>query len=202
MRLNDHRRHVAVHGTIEIRDESTIERHADDRGEKALRHTERHVHSARVTPFGYDVAAPDYHSRRIAARLEGTDRVAERLSAERLNVGEQQVAGRLRFVRDSEGDSRREPRRVHADLSRTATLPASVGRNVRAALRPGLRVNITYRRTCGDRDDGEKKRAAGPMDYHLNQTLPRVLRVNNRPCIDKANARPFESPEFGADLDD
>ncbi len=79
-----------------------------------------HVDALRLAPFGNDVAVVDDEAGFVAPRLDGADRVAERLAAERLIVVHHEIARILGLAGDGEIDRRLETRRIEA---RSPTVP-------------------------------------------------------------------------------
>src|SRR5207245_4326916 len=80
-----------------------------------------------LAQFVVDQAAVNYYAGLVAAVLDRADRLAERLSAERLVVVERQVARVARFARHREIDRALEQRRVDACFRGRLALPERVG---------------------------------------------------------------------------
>ena len=108
------RRDVFAGGVVDAADHAAVERHADHARQQALGDAVGHVDARRLAPFGDDDALVDDDAGLVAAVLDRSDRLAERLAAERPVVIELEVARVLHFARDGEIDRVLEQLRIDA----------------------------------------------------------------------------------------
>ena len=108
------RRDVFAGGVVDAADHAAVERHADHARQQALGDAVGHVDARRLAPFGDDDALVDDDAGLVAAVLDRSDRLAERLAAERPVVIELEVARVLHLARDGEIDRVLEQLRIDA----------------------------------------------------------------------------------------
>src|SRR4051812_35140495 len=85
-----------------------------------------HVDARGLTPLSDDVTSVHDESRLVAAFFDGTDRIAERLAAERLIVIERKIARIFHFCGDRMVDCSLQPRLIDAGFVRRLALPGSI----------------------------------------------------------------------------
>src|SRR2546428_4324860 len=83
---------VRANGLVDVADQATHHGEAGQHREIALRHAERHVDAARVTPLGDDLASAKDQTVGTFARTDGSEHVAEMLGL----VGDGDVPAGLR----------------------------------------------------------------------------------------------------------
>src|SRR3989337_1275346 len=89
------RGHVGLHPMVQVADQTAIVGQAYRRGQKALGHAERHVHSRGLAPLGHDVALPHDDTGHVPAGLERADSFAVWLAGPNNLVLQCQIAGGL-----------------------------------------------------------------------------------------------------------
>ena len=114
---------IVPHGVVDVADHPTVVGDTDDARQHALGHTVGHVDAQRLAPFGDDISMVNDQAGRVAAVLDGADGVAERFTAERLIVVDDEIARVLDLVRNGKVGGLLEPCRIEPGFHRRFMLP-------------------------------------------------------------------------------
>jgi hypothetical protein len=120
------RGHVALHGLVDVADHPAVVRDPDHSREHALGDTVSHIDASRFAPFGDDVAVVNDEARRVAAVLDRTDGISERLATEGLVMVQDEIPRIFGLVGNRKVDGVLKSFRIEPGFPRRFVLPHRV----------------------------------------------------------------------------